>query len=74
MLETVKFNKVLYRYREEDDKTLLLYNLRNGAIYFLTGEANSVVQKFNDNELIEVSDDNKIIQFLKMINVIENIY
>ena len=27
MLEIVNFNKRLYRYREEDEETLLLYNL-----------------------------------------------
>lgn len=70
MLEIVNFNKRLYRYREEDEETLLLYNLRNGNMYFLTGTSKELLQKFENVLKMEVDGDNKIIQFFRLIHVL----
>jgi hypothetical protein len=71
MLEVVEFNKKLYRYREEDKDTLILYNLRTGDMHFVIGSAKIMLQRFESEDNIEVSLDEKLIQYLKLIKVLK---
>ena len=71
MLEIVELNYKLYRFREEDPATLLLYNVRTGDIHFLTGRAKMLISNLKTNCRITVDTDEKIPKYLKIINAIK---
>lgn len=74
MLEKLKFNSKLFRYRNENDEQLLLYNVKYGQIYLIKGKAKKFIlsyiekQQKNDKQL---SIDNKYIEFFKENKILE---
>lgn len=74
MLEKLKFNSKLFRYRNENDEQLLLYNVKYGQIYLIKGKAKKIIlsyiekQQKNDKQL---SIDNKYIEFFKKNKILE---
>ena len=70
MLVKVTFNNKVFRCREEDEDELLLYNLRCGDMFFLSGEAKELLLKLQRANLIEVDSNNNIVKLLILLNAI----
>ncbi len=76
MLVIVEFNYRLFRFREEDENRILIYNLRKGSIYFLTGEMKELICKFKNNKRVLVNQEDKRMDYLlkqKIILAGENV-
>lgn len=72
MLVKVAFNERLFRFREEDEKELLLYNLRCGDIYFLLGDARRMILELRDKNIIEVDLENNIAKSLLLLEMVKS--
>lgn len=63
MLEEVIFNMSLYRYREESNEYGIVYNLRYGDIYWLTGNTKKLIEAIYKHDGVIVDVDNKVINY-----------
>lgn len=72
MLEVVSFNNKLYRFRKEDEDTMLLYNLLSGEMYFIKGRGKDILLSMDKGKSTELDSEDKIVKFLKCINAISS--
>lgn len=64
MLEKVKFNKKRFRYREESSSKLLIYDLRYGNMYILTGETKENFKRIVSENIMSIDTNEKHMKFL----------
>lgn len=70
MLVKVVFNKKLFKFREEDEKYLLLYNLRCGDIFYITGNAKKILLNLNEKIEMNVDTEDDIVRVLLLLKII----
>ena len=64
MLDLISFNYKLYRFREEDAEHLIIYDLRKGNFFVLTGNIKNLLSRFSKNRYLKVDLDQRELQFL----------
>lgn len=70
MLEIVKFNKSVYRYRSESDEIGLIYNLRYGDIIFIKGKTKIFIELLIEKNYLEININNPVANYLYKNNII----
>lgn len=73
MLEELKFNQNLYKYRLENQEQLLLYNVTNGQIFLVEGNTKDFLVNTINNKPSETLIENKYINFFKKYNILEEL-
>lgn len=73
MLESLKFNKDIYKYRMENPTQLLLYNVKDGQIFLTQGNTKDFLLNIISKQPKEMQIENKYINFLKNNNILEEL-
>lgn len=73
MLESLKFNKDVYKYRMENPTQLLLYNVKDGQIFLTQGNTKDFLLNIISKQPKEMQIENKYINFLKNNNILEEL-
>lgn len=70
MLVVVCFNYKEYRFREENEEFVLIYNVRKGTILFLTGWVKERIKEFIYKKSIDVDLKDGRINYLVENNIL----
>lgn len=70
MLDIVRFNYNEYRFREENEELILVYNVRRGTMIFLSGEIKKFINGFSEKEFQTADLCDKRIDYLVKIGVL----
>lgn len=73
MLEGLKFNQDIDKYRMENPTQLLLYNVKDGQIFLAQGNTKDFLLNIINNQPKEMQLENKYINFLKNNNILEEL-
>lgn len=64
MLETMRFNHSLYRYRAESLEQGVVYNLRYGTLFFVKGNLKRIIEQTINQGYFFANVKNKAIDYL----------
>lgn len=71
MLEELKFNQDLYKFRMENQDQLLLYNVTNGQIFLVEGNTKDYLMNNINNEKQNITIENKYLDFFMKNDILE---
>ena len=71
MLEELKFNQDLYKFRMENQDQLLLYNVTNGQIFLVEGNTKDYLMNNINNEKQNITIENKYLDFFIKNDILE---
>lgn len=71
MLEKLKFNQDLYKFRMENQDQLLLYNVTNGQIFLVEGNTKDYLMNNINNEKQNITIENKYLDFFMKNDILE---
>ena len=71
MLEELKFNQDLYKFRMENQDQLLLYNVTNGQIFLVEGNTKDYLMNNINNERQNITIENKYLDFFIKNDILE---